>query len=143
MGVNVHWINDDFSRGSGALACRRMVGAHDYLAIASVLSLIMRDAGIPVNEVTKIVTDNAFNFPNTFNRFSKTDDLEEDQSDGSDVEVKEQELDVEVIDIYLHPECTFTEDDIVDDLYLPQQERCAAHSLNLFGSSDGRSTDLN
>jgi hypothetical protein len=135
LGVTVHWINDDFTRGSGALACRRMVGIHDYSAIATALNEITVDFGIPVNEVTKIVTDNASNFSKAFKEFAKPEAVDNDD--------EEQELDIEFVTIELHPEPPVNEDDDIDDFYLPPQERCAAHSLNLVGASDARSSDLN
>lgn len=66
LGVTSHWINDDYSRGSAALACRRMIGTHDYSAIASALHEVMLKFRLRFEEVTNVITDNASNFAKAF-----------------------------------------------------------------------------
>jgi hypothetical protein len=153
LGVTGHWIADDYSRKSAALSCRRMTGSHDYLAIASKLNKIIKHYDLSVDDVTSIVTDNASNFGKAFREFSKPLNADEDSDEEESNEV---EVDVEFLSIDLHPPTVeqlppsaleSVNDDIndnetgdaveVENIILPRQERCAAHTLNLVASVDG------
>ncbi len=136
LGVTVHWINDDYTRSSAALACRRMIGSRDYTAIAKALCSIMRECGIKVSDVTAIVTDNASNFAKAFKEYAKQEPHDSDDGDES-IDGDGENIAFTNIDLQYVAETVDSDiDDDLENFYLPQQERCAAHLLNLVGSKD-------
>ncbi len=138
--MTVHWINDDYTRSSAALACRRMTGSHDYEAIAKAINSAMCDCGLKSSDVAAIVTDNASNFAKAFKEYAQQDqgldsDSDDEGSNGAD------DINYSSIDLQQVAEAIDHDAEDMEDFYLPQQERCAAHLLNLVGSKDARVTD--
>ena len=139
MGVTGHTINDDLSRRSFALACRLFSGTHSYDRIASLLSDILKQYGIPVDKVVCCVTDNGSNFVKAFKEFHV--DVPNEGSESSDGEESEDSYDQQQVDLFNliasqsqvenHADVSQEQDD--DPIVLPPHQRCASHTLNLVG----------
>lgn len=152
LGVTAHWINDNFTRSSAALACRRMPGSHDYKAIAKALNSVMQEFGIKVSEVSAVVTDNASNFSKTFKEYAQRqqepelDNETEDLNDDADENIGYSDVDLRLVVEAAQAIAADSEEDDIDmdmaNFCLPPQERCAAHLLNLVGSKDAIATDV-
>jgi hypothetical protein len=67
IGVTVNYINpnDISQRVSNVIACKRLEGSHNHLALAKELSIIYRDFGVS-GIVGSCVTDNAASFVKAF-----------------------------------------------------------------------------
>ncbi|KAL0202532.1 hypothetical protein M9458_000550, partial [Cirrhinus mrigala] len=111
FGVTCHWIDKDtLERHSAALACTRLNGRHTYDAVAAKLK-IHAEYRIQ-NKVKSTVTDIGSNFVKAFREFGVRDDESDDYSD----EVEE--------------------DGDGEQFFLPQHQRCAAHTLNLIATNE-------
>ncbi|XP_039632302.1 uncharacterized protein LOC120543332 [Polypterus senegalus] len=120
FGVTCHWIDKDtLERHSAALACTRLKGRHTYEAVATKLNKIHAEYKIQT-KVRCTVTDNGSNFVKAFHEFGVSEEETDDHSDGvtfSDVSGLLQE-----------------EED--EQFFLPQHQRCAAHTLNLIATNE-------
>ncbi|XP_039596674.1 uncharacterized protein zgc:161969 isoform X2 [Polypterus senegalus] len=120
FGVTCHWIDKDtLERHSAALACTRLKGRHTYEAVATKLNKIHAEYKIQT-KVRCTVTDNGSNFVKAFREFGVSEEETDDHSDGvtfSDVSGLLQE-----------------EED--EQFFLPQHQRCAAHTLNLIATNE-------
>lgn len=121
FGVTCHWIDKDtLERHSVALACTRLKGRHTYDAVAAKLNEIHAEYRIQ-NKVKSTVTDNGSNFVKAFREFG----VREDESDDCSDEVR-----------FLDVSCLLHEDGDGEQFFLPQHQRCAAHTLNLIATNE-------
>jgi len=116
-------INDDLSRSSAALACRRFRGTHSFDKIAQILDRIMSEYDVSYTKVVSTVTDNASNMVKCFKEFGITlpDDCSDDEEEESDEEDDDGESDEETISF----------PSIEKSVKLSSHFRCASHTLNL------------
>lgn len=64
--MTVHWINyKTLLRESVVLACKRIKGRHTNDVITKLICEVFCEYGI-TNKVTRVVTDNGFNFVKAF-----------------------------------------------------------------------------
>ncbi|KAE9542476.1 hypothetical protein AGLY_003337 [Aphis glycines] len=155
MGMTCHYINEiTYESYSFVLGCRRIIGTHNFLAIAKVITEIMRTFCIINSKVTHIVTDNASNFGKCFRTFSSsiscdhstanydTGNLNSDESGSDTIEnlnsdSVHSDKNIERIDvssIYCNQDVQEQEND--NSYYLPNHITCVAHSLNLIATTD-------
>lgn len=128
MGMTAHWI-DGYERKSATLACRRFVGSHTYDKIAEILSEVHSDFDIPHDKITSTVTDNASNFIKAFVNFPLPEVCDEPRNEND----SEDDDDIQPADIAA---ILTGVDDTDSGIYLPPHHKCAAHTLNLIGSTD-------
>lgn len=70
--MRCHLINEStYERESYILGCKRMIGRHDYLYIAEIMTNITDNYKIDYSKITHTVTDNASNFGKSFITFSE------------------------------------------------------------------------
>jgi hypothetical protein len=127
-------IEEDLTRGSAAIACRRFSGTHSYDRIAEVLETIHSDLGISYRKIVATVTDNASNFVKCFKEFGFTCpdlDGEDQQPDQTQEESEDMDADEEEVSLIEFP-------DSPDEhtTKLPNHLRCASHTLNLVATTD-------
>lgn len=153
FGITAHWIADDLSRKSCALACRRFTGTHSYSYIAEFLHEVFAEYGLEHGQILATVTDNGSNFVKAFKEYSKENVVdtgnEEPEATGSNMESshnqsvshnsdsdedEEQAEQSEVEFIELSSVLAADDDDI--GIVLPPHQRCVAHTLNLIASHD-------
>lgn len=121
FGVTCHWIDKDtLERHSAALACTRLKGRHTYDAVAAKLNEIHAEYRIQT-KVKSTVTDNGSNFVKAFREFGVREDESDDYSD----EVR-----------FLDVGGLLQEDGDGEQFFLPQHQRCAAHTLNLIATNE-------
>ena len=151
LGITAHWLNDDLTRGSCALACTRMKGSHTNDAIAKAIEDTLVEFGLQNKcHFGGCVTDNGGNFVKAFFLFA---DRPNDQNDIRDY--GETTIDVE-IDIGINEEDTLgqnadpeerdlvqidiaiiIEDERQNRPILPAfHHRCSSHTLNLVAKED-------
>ena len=132
IGVTAHWLEEDLSRSSVVLACKRIKGRHTYDVLARYLEEILQDYGIQ-NKTVGAVTDSGSNFVKAFSLFQDLDILspssdasrsEEDRDEDEDQEIQYHDVE-ELLDS--PGEAIFR---------LPPHHKCAAHKLNLVASVD-------
>ena len=130
MGMTVHWIEDTYIRKSATISCRRFTGAHTYDRIAEVITAVHADFYLPLEKIVSTVTDNASNFAKAFVIFAAPDEeLNESPSDEND----DEDIQFVTVSDLLSG---VTDETDHSDLYLPSHNRCAAHTLNLIGTTD-------
>lgn len=69
IGVTVHWIEDDLSRASMALACQRFKKTHSYDRLSEIIQEINADYNLNSNKIVASVTNNGSNFVKAFQTF--------------------------------------------------------------------------
>lgn len=131
IGVTVHWIKDDLSRASVALACQRFKGTHSYDRLSELIQEINADYNLNSNKIVASVTDNGSNFVKAFQTFgvklSNIDVVDSDrQFQGSQSSEDSSETDDEEAEP-MNPE---------DLHFLPVHLRCCAHTLSLCATTD-------
>lgn len=114
--MTAHWLNDDLSRGSAAIALRRFKGSHNHERIADLLTSIMDEFGISTKTIS-CVTDNASNFVKAFKEFGASIESDTEMDDGN--------LLPTVVDV------AYDIDDIDARILLPTHLRCACHIISL------------
>lgn len=120
FGVTCHWIDKDtLERHSAALACTRLKGRHTYDAVATQLNKIHAEYKIQT-KVKCTVTDNGSNFVKAFREFGASDEEADDHSDG-----------VTFADVG-----SLLQEEEDEHFFLPQHQRCAAHTLNLIATNE-------
>jgi len=136
MGVTAHFISEQMTRVSVALACKRFKGAHTYDAIAEMLVNIHADFGLDNKKVAFTVTDNGSNFVKAFTEFQ--DELSLVNDNNEELEEDDDEVESIYIDDILSDQTTST-----TDAYLPKHMRCASHTLNLVATTDVKNAVAN
>lgn len=126
FGVTCHWIDKrTLERCSAALACTRLKGRHTYDAVASKLNEIHAEYKIQT-KVRSTVTDNGSNFVKAFREYG----VSEEEDDGGDG--------VTFVDV-----STLLQEEEDEQFFLPQHQRCAAHTLNLIATNEVHKADGN
>jgi len=156
MGMTYHYIDEiTYKRHSYVLGCRRIIGTHNFLTIAKVITEVMDTYSIMNSKVTHIITDNASNFGKCFRTFSSSitsnhstvkydiGNLNSDESgsdtivDNSDSESENGDENIERIDVGSVFNNQEVQDQEHDNSYcLPKHITCVAHSLNLIATTD-------
>lgn len=130
LGVTIHWIEDNFVRGSAAIACKRFKGTHSYRNIAEFLEDINLKFGLTENKVVGTVTDNGSNFVKAFKEYAVKDNSTEDEDIAEGPQDTFSAVNIEV-------EEAEQENIGSTELFtLPKHIRCASHTLNLIGTTD-------
>ncbi|XP_031327898.1 uncharacterized protein LOC116159121 [Photinus pyralis] len=119
LGVTVHWIEEDSTRGSAAIACKRFMGTHSYRNIAEILENINFKFGLTQNKIVGTITDNGSNFVKAFKEFHADEDKDLEEEDVFSIANVDNE----------DPLTT-------ESFSLPKHVRCASHTLNLIGTTD-------
>jgi hypothetical protein len=141
LGMTCHWLSDDLSRKSVALACRRIVGSHTFDVLAEKIESIQKEFGIH-NKTVGATTDSGSNFVKAFRLFEVevtesqrvSDAFTESQSDaGEEGESSAEEDEIAPVDV-----AEILDDQEQDDLlyHLPKHYRCASHTMNLIATKD-------
>ena len=106
MGVTAHWIREDLSRISVALACIRFKGSHTFDAIAEQLFNIDSDFGLDHHNIAFTVTDNGSNFVKAFNEcqddsinFDDSENVISLESEPRNSSDEEDTYEVEMVDV--------------------------------------------
>lgn len=149
LGKTIHFINDDLCRVSKILACRRIVGSHDFKNIGQSVHTIHKDFKIDVKKIEYTVTDSASNFLKAYREYK----VECDADETMDMELIEQlgnssnenELNIIDLDLILSAGSELSDsfdidaelDSVDDEIVLPKHIRCTAHLLNLVATVDG------
>ncbi len=121
FGVTCHWIDrGTLERHSAALACARLKGRHTFDVVATKLNEIHAEYKIQ-SKVRSTVTDNGSNFVKAFREFGATEEESDDHNDG-----------VEFLDV----DGLFQEEGDEEQFFLPQHQRCSAHTLNLIATNE-------
>src|SRR5215469_14626390 len=122
-------INDDLTRGSAAIACRRFKGTHSHDRIAEFLENISTDFGISYRKIVATVTDNGANFVKCFKEFGITAPNEEDDNQDEEIQIitMDDEENLALIILEIPKEPLFS---------LPNHLRCSSHTLNLVATTD-------
>jgi len=157
MGMTCHYIEENtYKRHSYVLGCRRIIGTHNFLAIAKVITEVMDTYCITNSKVTHIITDNASNFGKCFRTFSSSitssnhltanydiGNLNSDEPgsdtivDDSDSESENGDENIERIDVgSIFNNQEVQEQDHDNSYCLPKHITCVAHSLNLIATTD-------
>lgn len=126
-------INEDLTRGSAAVACRRFPGTHSYDRIAELLENINANLGISYKKIVATVTDNGANFVKCFKKFGFTcphPDEDNNQQD-QDVQINDDDEEGDELTLLSFPE--IPEEPLFN---LPNHLRCACHTLNLVATTD-------
>ena len=127
FGNTVHWIEQDLSRNSAVLACRRFKSPHAYKNIASLIEEINLQYEIGNKKITATITDNGSNFVKAFKMFGIKTVREDDDSDD-----EFEFLGFDENEININNE---NENDC-NDFNLSRHYRCSSHTLNLLSSTD-------
>ncbi|CAH0563140.1 unnamed protein product [Brassicogethes aeneus] len=69
LGVTCHWLDENLTRHSAALACKRFEGTHSYDRIADILDEINKSFNLSANKIMATITDNGSNFVKCFKEF--------------------------------------------------------------------------
>ncbi|KAG8181040.1 hypothetical protein JTE90_024786 [Oedothorax gibbosus] len=64
-----HWITNDLSRVSVALACQRFRGVHSFDRLSDIIQEINGEFDLNTNKIVALVTDNGSNFVKAFKMF--------------------------------------------------------------------------
>ena len=131
LGVTIHWINENFSRGSAALACTRFKGTHDYINTGTKLQEIFSEYQIE-ERIVSTVTDNGSNFLKAFRLFGKNPTTSDTEDENDEDEESDAEEEIEF------PELNLEEDANLMNISLSKHERCACHNFNLIGKKDAQ-----
>lgn len=164
LGVTIHWIDEtNLKRKSRALCCRRFKYPHDNERVAEILDSINKEFMIDM-KVFGTVTDNATNFAAAFKNFgcavSEYNEIvagaDQIEMDAFHTDLNEDALeDDSSSDDSASDECSLSsdeagdEDDVsvnfhnINDIMLPTQYRCAAHTFSLIGSKDAQKSQEN
>lgn len=123
LGVTAHWISNDLSRTSVALACRRFKGVHNFERISEMLLEINSEFGLSANKIVATITDNGSNFVKAFKMFGVKME---------NINTVEEENKKEIEEISSDSEDENESDDIHEkNVVLPMNLPCCAHTLNL------------
>lgn len=159
LGMTCHFFdeNNNYSRHSFVMGCRRIKGSHTFINIAHVTVEIINTYKVNNSKISHIVTDNAFNFGKAFRTFSSTSTNKiqssssslsnwfssSNSSDDESNTVKsnsDSDNGVKISDIsnIFSPSenTTNNNDDDGDDISLPEHLTCATHTLSLIATSD-------
>ena len=105
MGVTAHWIREDLSRISVALACKRFKGSLTFDVIAEKLFNIHSDFGLDHHNIDFTVTDNGSNFVKAFNECQDDSDFDDSEnvvsleSEPQSSSDEEDTYEVEMVDV--------------------------------------------
>lgn len=122
FGATAHYLDKkSLTRKSVALSCSRFPHPHSYDRIAEKIQLLYATFGLSSSKVPTTISDNARNFEKAFREFSNN--FSEYDSYSKQVQANTSENDG----------LTFVD---FDDMSLPNQVKCASHTLNLIGSND-------
>jgi len=127
LGMTVHWIDEDLTRKSVALGCRRFIGSHTYDKIGELISELHGQFDLDIRKVLCTVTDNASNFRKAFSEYAVEED--DDDDDAVNEEIQPVCVDIESI---LNGD--YEGDSVL--IQLPRHMRCVCHSLNLLATTD-------
>lgn len=105
---------------------KRIKDTHTYDVIANSMHNIHCKFNLSVKKITNTVTDNASNFVKAFKFYDNAISSPNDQSNNEDISSFEECIDIPII----------SEDNNIDEISLPPQMRCCAHTLNLVALSD-------
>lgn len=123
MGVTCHFIDENYQRKSYMLSCKRIMFAHIHSVIANALYEIHKEFNLK-SKVVGTITDNAANFAKAFKVFQIKQSISlPDDPDTLD----DPETSILTIDF---------DSNVHDEVSLPKQFRCIAHTLNLLASHD-------
>ncbi len=123
-GYTASWFNEDLTRENAVLAVRRFLGSHTFDSLAKGIDDILREFGIQ-NKTTSVTTDGATNYAKSFACYGAQNIAGESAQDQPDID--EYFIDVgEVL--------SCVDDD--NQISLPRQIRCMAHSLALVAKKD-------
>lgn len=161
LGVTCHWIGNDLSRHSAALACKRFAGVHSYDRIAELLENIHLSFGLKEDKIMATVTDNGSNFLKAFKEFgvkvssnliaksvdsselctNDNDEQEPTETADSSSDEDEEDKDEVILPTFKSIVAVSTpseEEDEEDTLQiqLPKHQRCASHTINLIAVTD-------
>ncbi|CAH1115734.1 unnamed protein product [Psylliodes chrysocephalus] len=131
LGVTCHWIDQDLSRRSVALACRRFEGTHSFDKIGELMDEIHRAYNLDNKKNLATVTDNGSNFVKCFKEFGILLDShynvgnENDQTQEGETETEETLLEFESIIESTDLERSFSQ----TRQFLPEHLRCASHTI--------------
>src|SRR5215469_1349776 len=121
-------INDDLTRGSAAIACRRFKGTHSHDRIAEFLENINTDFSISYRKIVATVSDNGANFVKCFKEFGITASNEEDDNQDEEIQIitMNDEENLALVIPEMPKEPLFS---------LPNHLRCSSHTLNLVATT--------
>ena len=152
LGMTAHWINENFTRESLALACKRITGSHTYDVVGRAIFDIHKLYKLDVVKLTNTITDGASNFSKAFNEYGAHNVDNEADEESNDDEISDADP-IEFHDLHqILRDATARfisdaslndtqreQDDRSDDdlpIELPEQLKCFSHTLNLIASSD-------
>ncbi|XP_060840382.1 uncharacterized protein LOC132921392 [Rhopalosiphum padi] len=156
MGMTCHMINEStYERTSYILGCRRMMGSHNYINIAEMMTDITETYKLDHSKITHTVTDNASNFCKSFKTFSKPlpdvhqinsctfGNFNEDSDAGncSTDTADDEDTNLNLVDVYEVLSTPVISDTANDNFSLPSHITCCAHTLNLIATRDISSID--
>ena len=128
MGVTAHWVREDLSRISVALACKRFKGSHTFDAIAEQLFNIHSDFGLDHHNIAFTVTDNGSNFVKAFNECQDDSNFDDSEnvillkSEPQSSSDEEDTYEVEMVDV--DTILTNEQEQTRNNKYLPKHEMC-------------------
>ena len=124
LGITAHWLDGEtMKRECAALACRRLLGSHNYLLLGKEICKVHDQFNI-TEKVVATTTDNGSNFVKAFSVFGPSDD-ENEENAGT----------VSMSDAF--------DAGLIDEPDLPPHHRCAAHTLNLIATTDAECAEFN
>ena len=127
-------IDDELSRKSAVLACRRFRGCHTFEKIAEILDNIHSTFGINYRKITATVTDNASNFVKAFRVFNVDLPIHQEELEVDDDDNDGNSSSTEEVDVF-----NFTSPEVAledEGIRLPNHIRCASHTLSLVCTVD-------
>ncbi|XP_030757697.1 uncharacterized protein LOC115883472 isoform X2 [Sitophilus oryzae] len=137
LGVTCHWIDQDLSRQSVALACRRFEGTHSFDKIGELLDEIHRGYNLDNTKILATVTDNGSNFVKCFKEFGIHILDSQHNVDGNDDQTQEGETEESLPEFESIIESTDSEKSFSQTRqFLPEHLRCASHTINLIATTD-------
>jgi len=141
LGVTAHWIDDDLTRQSAALACCRLKGSHTFDIVADSLITVHNNYGLDHRSISFTVTDNGANMVKAFAEYQEPDtsvdgssdlsDSDDDDDESVSVEFSDMSVVAADVDVILSDS-----DKSLESSFLPKHMRCASHTLNLVASTD-------
>lgn len=91
MGVTCHWLDpENLERKSVVLACKRLMGKHDYKAIGICISDVHQLYGLSVDKISFTITDTAANFLKAFREFKYPPEIFEDDDEIGQCDTEDQ-----------------------------------------------------
>lgn len=127
LGMTIHWIDENLARSSRAIACRRINGSHNHLAVTKTIEEIHDEFRLDRNKLVCTVTNNGTNYSSAFKQFNFKPHVNRDEDDSTG-ETTFHEIS------NLIPETESSSRDEFHPLY--KQTRCCSRTLSLIVTDD-------